>query len=65
MTNDFDNNGGNIGDNNNNNNNSGPSGNVFTFGDIDVLGQWDFDQNRGQINNFSEPRKRDINLNFL
>ena len=46
------------------NNNSGPSGNIFTFGDIDVLGQWDFDQNRGQINNFSEPRKRDININI-
>lgn len=63
VTNDPDNNGGNTGGNNNNNN-SGPSGNVFTFGDIDVLGQWDFDQNRGQINNFSEPRKRDININI-
>ncbi len=48
----------------NNNNPSGPSGNVFTFGDIDVTGQWDFDQNRGQINNFSEPRKREININI-
>ena len=63
MTNDSDNNGGNTGDNNNNNN-SGPSGNVFTFGNLDVLGQWDFDQNRGQINNFSGPRKRDININI-
>ena len=63
VTNDPDNNGGNTGDNNNNNP-SGPSGNVFTFGDIDVLGQWDFDQNRGQIMNFSEPRKRDININI-
>ena len=63
VTNDPDNNGGNTGDNNNNNP-SNPSGNVFTFGDIDVLGQWDFDQNRGQVNNFSEPRKRDININI-
>lgn len=63
VTNDPDNNGGNTGDNNNNNN-SGPSGNVFTFGDIDVLGQWDFDQSRSQINKFSEPRKRDININI-
>ena len=63
VTNDPDNNGGNTGGNNNNNN-SGPSGNVFTFGDIDVLGQWDFDQSRSQINKFSEPRKRDININI-
>ena len=63
VTNDPDNNGGNTG-NNNNNNNSGPSGNVFTFGDIDVLGQWDFDQSRSQINKFSEPRKRDIKINI-
>jgi len=63
VTNDPDNNGGNTGDNNNNNN-SGPSGNVFTFGDIDVLGQWDFDQSRSQINKFSEPRKRDIKINI-
>ena len=62
VTNDPDNNGGNTGDNNNNN--SGPSGNVFTFGDIDVLGQWDFDQSRSQINKFSEPRKRDIKINI-
>lgn len=61
VTNDPDNNGGNTGDNNNN---SGPSGNVFTFDDINVLGQWDFDQNRGQIMSFSEPRKRDININI-
>ena len=61
-SNDPDNNGGNSGDNNNNP--SGPSGNVFTFGDIDVTGQWDFDQNRGQINNFSEARKREININI-
>lgn len=62
-SNDPNNNDGNSGDNNNNNP-SGPSGNVFTFGDLDVLGQWDFDQNRGQINNFSEPRKREININL-
>ena len=56
VTNDPDNNGGNTGDNNN----SGPSGNVFTFGDIDVLGQWDFDQSRSRINKFSEPRKETL-----
>ena len=51
-------------ENNNNTTPSGPSGNVFSFEDIDPLGQWDFNQNRGQISNSSEPRKRDININI-
>ena len=41
VTNDPDNNGGNTGDNNNNNN-SGPSGNVFTFGDEKNTRQYSF-----------------------
>ena len=62
LTNDSENNGGNTGSDNNNS--PGPSGNVFTFGNIDVSGQWDFDQIKGLINNFSEPRQRDININI-
>ena len=46
VTNDSDNNGGNSGGDNNN---SGPSGNVFSFEDIDPLGQWVFDESRVQL----------------
>ena len=61
VTNDPDNNGGNSGGDNNN---SGPSGNVFSFEDIDPLGQWDFDESRVQLNKISEPIKKDIKINL-
>ena len=62
VTNNPDNNGGNSGGDNNN---SGPSGNVFSFEDIDPLGQWDFDESRVQLNKINEPIKKDIKINIV
>ena len=38
---------------------------MFSFEDIDPLGQWDFDESRVQLNKINEPIKKDIKINIV